>query len=169
VWHRDVKFCPLCAAALVMAEVEGRRRARCSSCHFVLFANPASASAAVVLDEDRRVLLIRRRIEPFRGQWALPAGYQEIDEDPRDTVHREVSEETGIEIEVVELFDVLFVSDDPRKPANVTVFLCRPVGGELRPGSDASQVEWFSLDALPTELGFRNGPLILERLRARQG
>lgn len=131
----------------------------------MLFENPASAAAGVVLDEHRRVLLIRRAIEPFRGQWALPAGYQEMDEHPWETAVREVREETGAEIEVVELLDLLFIPEDHRKPANLAVFLCRYVGGGLTPGYDAIEADWFELTALPDELAFRNGPRILHGLR----
>ncbi len=77
---------------------EGRARVRCSACNFVLYENPAAASAGLVLDEHGRVLLVRRAIEPFRGQWALPAGYQEIDEPPDETAVREVLEESGIQV-----------------------------------------------------------------------
>ena len=164
-WQRCAVHCPLCAAALSRSLVEGRERVRCSACTFVLYENPASASAAVVLDERRRVLLVRRAIEPYRGQWALPAGYQEIDETPTAAVVREVREETGLEIEVVVLLDLLFVPADLRKPANVAVFLCRPLGGALRSGDDVLEAEWFELDALPLDLGFQNGPLIAAWLR----
>ena len=132
----------------------------------MLYTNPASAAAGVVLDDDGRVLLMRRAIRPYQGAWALPAGYQEIDEDPRETVRREVFEETGIEARIDRLLDVLFIPDDPRKPANVTVFLCRAVGGELQPGSDALEAAWFELDALPSEMGFPQNRRILDRLRA---
>ncbi|MBL8857583.1 MAG: NUDIX domain-containing protein [Planctomycetes bacterium] len=169
MWHRLSHHCPLCGALLVRAHVEGRDRARCSSCTFVLFENPASAAAGVVIDERRRVLLVRRAIEPFRGSWALPAGYQEIDEDPRATVVREIREESGIEVEVGELFDLLFVLAEARKPANLAVYLCRPRGGILKPGHDALEAAWFDLTRLPEDLGFDNGPRILHRLRERGG
>lgn len=131
----------------------------------MLYENPACAAAAVVLDELRRVLLIRRAIEPFRGQWALPAGYQEVDEHPTETAMREVREETGAEIEVVELLDLLFIPEDHRKPANLAVYLCRYVRGGLQPGYDAAEAAWFDLQALPEDLGFDNGPRILFDLR----
>ena len=67
----------------------------------------------------------------------------------------------------VELFDVIWMPDDPRKPANVIVYLCRPVGGELRAGSDASEAAWFRLDELPGEIGFHNAERILARLPRR--
>jgi len=167
VWQRRAKHCPLCAAALALAEVEGRARARCSACGFVFYENPACAAAAIVLDGHGRVLLVRRAIEPFKGCWALPAGYQEIDETAADAAVREVREEAGLEIEVVELFDLLFVSADVRKPANLAVFVCKPLGGELCAGADALEAAWFALEELPPDLGFDNGPRILERLRRR--
>lgn len=167
-WQRRAKHCPLCGAALVRGPVEGRDRTRCGACSFILFENPASAAAAVVLDARRHVLLIRRAIEPYRGQWALPAGYQEIDETLERAAVREVREETGLEIEVVALLDLFFVPEDLRKPANVAVYLCRPVGGVLAAGEDALEAAWFDLEALPSDLGFENGPRILDRLRIRR-
>jgi ADP-ribose pyrophosphatase YjhB (NUDIX family) len=133
----------------------------------VLYENPASAAAGVVFDESRRVLLIQRAIEPFRGYWALPAGYQEADEHPSETAAREIREESGIEVEVVELLDLLFLPNDARKPANLAVFLCRPTGGALRAGHDADDAAWFDVDRLPARLGFDNGPRILDWLKDR--
>jgi 8-oxo-dGTP diphosphatase len=167
VWQGRAKHCPLCGALLVQSEIEGRPRRRCSQCPFVLYENPASAAAGLVLDESRRVLLVQRAIEPYKGHWALPAGYQEMDETPAQTATREIFEESGIAVEIVELFDLLFVADDYRRPSNLAVFLCRPLGGVLKAGDDALDAAWFDLQALPTKLGFDNGPRILERLRDR--
>lgn len=162
-----LRHCPECGAAAVRAHVEGRERWRCPACPFVLFENPACAAAGVVLDERGRVLLVRRALEPCRGAWALPAGYQEVDEELRATVVREILEESGIEVEVLELFDLLFIAGEARKPANLAVYLCRPVGGELCAGHDALEAAWFDLHALPSDLGFDNGPRILARVLAR--
>jgi len=165
---RQAKHCPLCGAALAPGRIEGRERLRCTRCRYVLYENPAGAAAAVVVDAGDRVLLIRRALDPYKGSWALPAGYQEFDEDPRQTVVREVFEETGVQAEVVELLDVIFVPDDPRKPANVTVYLCRSIGGRISPGDDAMEARWFSLDALPENLGFESNLRILEAIRGRR-
>jgi len=169
VWQDQAKHCPICSAELADSEVGGRARRRCARCAFVLYSNPACAAAGVVLNERGEVLLVRRAIEPFRGFWALPAGYQEIDEEPAATVVREVLEEAGVHIEVHGLLDLLFVCDDPRKPANVAVFLCRSLGGEPRPGEEESEAAWFPLDRLPAEIGFDNYPRILGRLRESAG
>ena len=82
---------------------------------------------------------------------------------------REVYEEAGLVVEVHGLLDLLFVCDDPRKPANVAVYLCRAIGGALRPGDEETEAAWFRLDALPAEIGFDNYPRILERLRHAGG
>jgi len=169
MWHLRAKHCPLCGAILVERAVHGRPRRGCGSCEFVLYANPASAAAGVVFNERSELLLVRRALQPFRGFWALPAGYQEIDEAPEETVRREVREETGIDVSVLGLLDLLFVADDPRKPANVSVFLCREQGGELRAGDEEEDVAWFPLDGLPERIGFENSPRILERLARPEG
>jgi ADP-ribose pyrophosphatase YjhB (NUDIX family) len=164
----EEKHCPLCAGALELEPVSGRSRLRCGACGFVLYRNPAAASLGVVLNERAEVLMVRRAIQPYRDHWALPAGYQEIDEEPAETVVREVREETGVEIEVCGLLDLLFVQD-PRKPANVAVFLARPVGGTLAAGAEETHVDWFALDALPDPIGFDNYPRILKRLLGAGG
>ena len=169
MWQRQAKHCPLCAAPLARAEVEGRERVRCERCAFVLYENPSCAAAGMVIDTDGRVLLVRRAIEPFRGFWALPAGYQEVDEAPALTAVREVFEESGIEVEVIELIDLVFVPTHAVKPANLAVYLCRPIGGVLRRGEDTLEAAWFHPNHLPEDLGFENGPHIMKWLGRHRG
>lgn len=164
MWQNKAKLCPLCGEDLAFRKVGGRSRPACGGCGFVLYLNPASAAAAVVLGADRRVLLVKRAIQPFRGCWALPAGYQEFDEAPEVTAVREAREEAGVEVEVLSLLDLVFVPDDPRKPANVAFYLCRPISGEPSPGAEEEDAGWFSLDDLPSPLGFDNYERILGRL-----
>jgi len=162
-----LQHCTVCSARLVRAEVEGRERARCAACPFVWYENPAPVAGGIVLDSAGAVLLVRRAFEPHSGAWALPAGFQEHDETPREAAAREVREESGLEVEVGELFDLVFVPGG-RRSVNLAVFLCRPTGGILRGGHDVLDAAWFPLDALPEDLAFQNGPLFLERLRARR-
>ena len=108
---------------------------------------------------------MKRKNEPFRGTWTFPAGYQEVDETPAQTAVREAREETGISVEVIRLLDVLYTRDDPRKPGNLVVFLCRARGGRLRAGDDAAEVRFFPLRAVPRDIGFRNNRIVMARLR----
>jgi ADP-ribose pyrophosphatase YjhB (NUDIX family) len=108
---------------LAIAVLEGRERMRCTVCAFVLYENPACAAAGMVVDERGRILLVRRAIEPWRGHWALPAGYQEVDEEPARTAAREVARNPGIEVEVVELVDPAYVPANPvrREPGRLSL------------------------------------------------
>jgi len=112
---------------------------------------------------------VRRAIEPFRGQWALPGGYQEVDEEPAVTAAREILEESGIEVEILRLIDFVFLPGQRVKPANLAVYLCRPTGGELRNGEDTLEAGWFDPEELPADLGFDNGPRIQGWLRNARG
>jgi ADP-ribose pyrophosphatase YjhB (NUDIX family) len=153
----------LCGSPTAAALIEGRERRRCTACAWVHWLNPAAAAAGLVLVE-RRVLLVRRAIAPFHGMWALPAGFQEIDEPAAQAVEREVREECGIEVRAEALHDLVWVPEGHR-PANVAVYRCAALSMDLRPGPDVLDVAWFDLDQLPTELAFSNGPRILWPLR----
>jgi len=157
------RFCSECGASLVAREMEGRTRQHCAACDRIAYENPVPA-AAVAVRRGPAVLLCRRAIEPFRGCWTLPAGYQEVDETIETTAVREVREETGLVVRLTGLLDVLTTTDDPRKPAILVVYEAEEVEGELLPGSDADEVAFHALDALPRDVGFSNHRRVLERL-----
>ncbi len=107
-----------------------------------------------VIVQDGRVLLIRRGQPPLLGEWSLPGGVLECGEALRDATVREAREETGLVVETVEMLGVyerVIRSDDERVRYHYVLidFLCRPVAGDLKAGSDAADVRWFTRDELP--------------------
>jgi ADP-ribose pyrophosphatase YjhB (NUDIX family) len=106
---------------------------------------PLVGVGAVVVDEGR-VLLVRRGSEPLKGHWTLPGGMLEVGETLAAGVAREVREETGLEVEPVELVEVLDrihrEGDRVRFHYVIVDYLCRVTGGELRAASDADAVRW---------------------------
>lgn len=144
--------------------MHGAPRHACVRCAFVNYRSPASAACAVVA-RGREVLLIRRRIPPFAGSWALPGGFQDYGEPPAMTAAREVLEETGLQVAILRLLDVFYATDDPRKCVNVISYLARPVAGELRAADDADDARFVALDDLPADLAFANNRDLLGRLR----
>ena len=164
--EEHARYCPLCGSELAARQIEGRRRSACPSCPYVLYRNPGCGAAAVVL-RGREVLLIRRGVEPFAGHWGVPAGYQEYGELLEDCATRETLEETGVEIEITGLLELSYNRDDPRKECNIAFFEARARGGELRPRSDAVEVRWFALDALPDKIAFESNRRILDTLRRK--
>ena len=109
--------------------------------------------------QNGRVLLVRRDTDPLRGEWSVPGGMLELGEKLRDGVRREALEETGVDVEpgeVLDVFDSIFTDTLGRTQYHYVLidYLCRPLGGEARAGSDASDVRWVSADALPA-MGLR--------------
>jgi ADP-ribose pyrophosphatase YjhB (NUDIX family) len=132
----------------------------------VQFEDPKVAAASVVV-QSGRILLVQRRNAPARGLWTLPAGFVDAGEDPRQAAAREVAEETGLEVEVGQVADVIFEPAVGDHPATIViVFWASPRGGELKPGDDALRSEFCALDNLPP-IGFRSTQAILERVRQR--
>ena len=103
----------------------------------------------VVVIKDDTVLLIRRGTPPKLGQWSLPGGKQEWGETVRETALREVREETGLEIELVDLIGVFDgigrdAEGDVAYHYTLVDFVARWTAGEPVAGDDATAVEWFA-------------------------
>jgi 8-oxo-dGTP diphosphatase len=106
---------------------------------------PLVGVGAVVV-QDGRVLLVRRGGEPLKGHWTLPGGVLEVGETLLEGVAREVSEETGLMVEPVELIELLerIHREEGRVRYHYVIadYLCKVTGGELRAASDADAVRW---------------------------
>jgi ADP-ribose pyrophosphatase YjhB (NUDIX family) len=161
----DYRFCPRCGGRLNFQQRGDRQRPTCPGCGFVQYRNPA-VGVAVVLLQDRKVLLGRRARGEYRGHWCIPCGYVEWGEEVREAARREFLEETGL---VVEVGPVYTVHSNFHNPQSLTVgvwFLGTVVGGQLQAGDDLEAVQFFALDALPENLAFPTDLLVLAQLRA---
>jgi mutator protein MutT len=113
---------------------------------------PFIGVGAVVVDAGR-VVLVKRGSEPLKGQWSLPGGAVEIGETLTTCVARELKEETGLEVEVgpvIEVFDRITQDDEGRVQYHYVLvdYLCWPVAGDLRAGSDVDDARFVSLEDL---------------------
>lgn len=150
---QEINYCPRCGTALTRAERFGHERAVCPQCDWIHFADPKVA-AAILLEQDGRVLLVRRVNEPFRGLWTLPAGFVDAGEDPARAAERECLEETGLAVHVTRVLDIVAGREHPRGADFVIVYQAEVVSGDLSPADDADAVDWFTRSQLPP-LAFR--------------
>jgi ADP-ribose pyrophosphatase YjhB (NUDIX family) len=131
--------------------------------------SPLVGVGAVIVRENR-VLLIQRGTPPLLGEWSLPGGVLECGEALREAAVREACEETGLLVETGELLGVyerVIRGDDRRVRYHYVLidFLCRPVGGDLKAGSDAADVRWFTRDELPAlKLAYDANDVVLKGL-----
>ncbi len=110
---------------------------------------PYLGVGAVVLDDERRVLLVLRGGIPMQGEWSLPGGVLETGETMVDGMKREIFEETGLLVEPVRFAGVYdrILRDSAGKPQYHYVLVdhvCKVVGGELRAGDDVREVRWVA-------------------------
>ncbi len=158
----EVKYCPRCGNALISAHRAGRARPVCPSCDWIYFPDPKVA-AAVLVEQDEKVLLVRRIMQPYQGFWTLPAGFVDAGEDPARAAERECLEETGLIVQVIGIFDIVSGQEHPAGAHIVIVYHASIVEGELTAGDDADGVGFFDRNNLPP-LGFQATKQILENL-----
>ncbi len=125
-----------------------------------------------LVDGRIKLLLIQRGKKPFKGRWAFPGGYLELDEELKDAAARELHEETGltgVTLEQMHAFGTL--GRDPRGRTISVVYLGRvpPDRMDVRAGDDAAAAQWFDAEDLPP-MAFdhdRIAAMALERIRER--
>ncbi len=133
---------------------------------------PLLTTDCVIFDREGRILLIRRKNEPFRGAFALPGGFVEIGERTEAACRREVLEETGITIGELRLVGVY--SEPGRDPRGHTVSIAYmalvPPATRPKAGSDAEDAQWRG-DWHKLDLAFDHAQIIAdaERRHASQG
>ena len=149
----QIKYCPRCGAEVAHEDKFGMMRPVCPQCGWIHFIDPKVA-AAVLVERDGRVLLVRRANEPFRGLWTLPAGFVNGGEDPAEAAARECLEETGLNVRVTEVLDVIAGREHERGADFVIVYHAEVINGKLVPADDADAADWFLRDKLPS-LAFR--------------
>jgi 8-oxo-dGTP diphosphatase len=145
---QGIHYCIRCGSPVQLALKFGARRPVCPQCGWIYFADPKVA-AAVLVEQNGLVLLVKRGNEPQSGLWSLPAGFVDAWEDPARAAERECLEETGLVVRVTALLDVIAGREHPEGADIVIAYRAEIVGGHLAAGDDAQQAVFFSRTDLP--------------------
>jgi 8-oxo-dGTP diphosphatase len=143
------KFCSYCGNDITSQEQDGKLRDYCSRCKTFYYENPLPVASTIVVNENREVLLVKRKKDPYKTMWCLPIGFAESGEDVSDAALRELKEEAGINGAIVRLIDVDTVDNDFYGSLAIVTYEVRMTGGYVRPGDDASDAKYFPILDLP--------------------
>jgi 8-oxo-dGTP diphosphatase len=143
-----INFCPRCGALVIQAERYGRVRPVCPACGWIYFADPKVA-VAILVQKEGQVLLVRRANDPRRGLWTLPAGFVDAGEDPVQAAEREALEETGLQVQIGALLDVMYGQEHPHGAHIILFYRGEIIAGEMRAQDDVDRAAFFELDSLP--------------------
>lgn len=150
---REFRFCPICSAELVKRVLDKKSRLACNVCGFVYYKNPVPA-AAVIIEKEGKILLVQRKLDPYAQDWSLPSGFIEYSETPEECAKRETKEETGLDIQIKNLFNIYLATDDPRTHVVLMIYLADIIRGNLKAGDDAQAAQFFSPSEIPVNIAF---------------
>lgn len=141
--------CHFCGGPLTSKFIEDRRRLFCPRCARPIYENPVPATCLVVVNDHHQVLLVKRDVEPKKGQWCLPGGFIELGEAPDRGALRELAEETGLSGYHPSLLGVRTTPSSQYHSVLMVGYLIRQFRGTLTAGDDAAEVCWFTQNGLP--------------------
>jgi len=151
------KYCPVCGSAHF--EVNNFKSKKCRDCGFTYYANPCSATAAFIVNDNDEMLVVRRAKEPAKGTLDLPGGFVDMGETVEEGMIREIKEETGLDITNIQY---LFSSPNVYVYSGMGVhtldmdYLARVHGSvpAIKAADDAAEALWIPIAQVnPAEFG----------------
>ncbi len=129
-------------------------------------------ATAIIPFPNNQILLIKRNTRPFVGYWALPGGRMDPGENIEQTIAREVKEETGLVVEIVDKVGEYVekgIKDDIDYEYYPTCFVVKPVSGEIKKqDSEIQEIKLFNLNDLPKPLAFEHGLMIKDYVKKQK-
>ena len=121
----------------------------------------------VIIQKGKKIVLVERGQEPFKGMVELPGGHMDKKETIEHAAIREALEETNLKVKLQNIFGVYSgPKRDPRGPTVTTVFLAKPIGGKLKAGSDAKIGFWCDVKKIPfRKMAFDHSEILRDYLK----
>ena len=126
------------------------------------------AAVFAYFDSKPNILLISRANEPFKGKWALPGGFVEMDEPLKEAATRELAEETNLtNVTLKQLHTFGTLGRDPRGRLITIVYwgIADTNADKIKPGDDAAKAQWFDIENIPEDMAFDHNHVIKLAIR----
>jgi len=141
-------YCPHCSKKLSVKTEGDTLRDFCVSCDTFFYDNPLPVASTIVVS-DRKVVLVKRKNDPKKGEWCLPSGFAEIGESIGAAALRELEEEAGIKGKVIDFVCVDSAYSNTYGDLIFVTFEAEWIDGDLMAGDDAEEVGLFSFEEIP--------------------
>ncbi|NQU34476.1 MAG: NUDIX hydrolase [Bacteroidetes bacterium] len=158
---KDRKYCAHCGTKVINRNEGDIVRDYCELCDTYFYDNPLPVASTIVV-KNREVLLVKRKFDPYKGQWCLPSGFAEIGESIQDAAIRELKEETGIVGKVIDNVNVNSTYNNLYGDLLFITYEAEWIDGQLMAGDDAEEVLFFPLEDFP-HLAFDSNTVALKR------
>ncbi len=144
------RFCPPCGGPLESRLLKDGDPPRlvCGACGFIFYLDPKLAVGTIIIDDRRRIALVKRAIDPGYGKWVFPGGYVDRGEEVQRAAVREAREETGLDVRIDRLINIY--SYTGRTPV-VVVYAATMIGGALACDDECLEAKFFEPEAIPWE------------------
>jgi ADP-ribose pyrophosphatase YjhB (NUDIX family) len=141
----DYRYCPRCRSRLKNTT----EAFECSECGMVIYKNSAPTASMLII-RNGRVLLARRKVEPFKGKLDVIGGFLKYGEHPLRGVLRETQEETGLKVKILDFLGVYMDTYGKGGKRTLNFYYVGSIAsGRMRARDDVAALEWFPLDRLP--------------------
>ncbi len=160
-YQKNYLFCPRCQTKFPDTE----EPLHCSNCDFKIYANPAPSTAILVI-EDNKILLAKRKFEPKKNCWDTPGGFLNVDESVEQCARREMKEETGLKIKIA-----AYIGSAPDYYQQVPILTiglqAEIVSGKMKAQDDVASLHWFELGQTPKNIGFESVAALLKKIKSK--
>jgi ADP-ribose pyrophosphatase YjhB (NUDIX family) len=143
------KFCYFCGNKLTTKSIEDQLRLYCNKCNCPIYENPVPATTAIVINNQGKLLLVKRGVPPNIGSWCLPGGFMELEETPEECILREIKEETGLCGKIETLIGITQTNNTFYNSVLILCYLIKNYKGILVAGSDSIDAAFFPFTDLP--------------------
>ena len=168
VFNDVIRFCVRCGGALESRLLKATEPERlvCPRCGFVHYMDPKVAVGTVITDDQRRIVLVKRAIEPGYGKWVFPGGFIDRGETVEAAALREAREECGLDDR---LDGLLNIYSYPGVAVIVIAYAATAIGGCLRCDDEGLEAKLFDADQIPwADLAFRSTKQALQDFLERR-
>ena len=156
VFNEPFRFCPRCGGTLESRLLKATEPERlvCGSCSFVHYVDPKVAVGTIITDDNGRIVLVRRAIEPGYGKWVFPGGFIDRGETVEAAALREAREECGLDVRLDRLVNIYSY---PGVAVIIIAFAATAIGGCLACDDESLEAQAFAPENIPwEELAFKS-------------